>query len=77
MLSDRERRTFLTVLLVIALIVWSLVAITIGRSTMRSDLLKDGYRVRDTSDHDRNTPSAGEGRWLIEIWRDGWVSIGR
>lgn len=70
-------KDFLLILVITVLLIWCVAALPIGRATMRGELLKDGYHVVDTSDGNRNTPRAGEGRWGIQIWRDGWVAVER
>lgn len=68
---------FVLVLVAIVLLVWCIAALPIGRATMRSELLKDGYRVVDVNTEERLDLRSGEGKWIIEIWRDGWVRVER
>jgi len=78
-MCDNERHTFLVAFLIVVLIIWCFLALPIGRSTMRGDLLKEGYRVRDTKiwSSAETSPVTGEARWIVEVWRDGWVRIER
>lgn len=63
---------FLEVLLIIIVMLWCIAALPIGRATMRGDLLKEGFRVAH-----EDTLLTGEGRWTIEVYRDGWVAVER
>lgn len=68
---------FLIFVFIILLVAWCIVALPIGRATMRGELLKDGYHVADMNEEEGLELIPGEGKWVIEIWRDGWVKVER
>lgn len=75
-----EWRDLLNAVLIVLVVLWCLAALPLGRDTMRADLLKEGFRVVDANapSYTRETNlSTGDGRWIIEIWRDGWVRVER
>lgn len=74
-MCEGDWRLFVEIVLIIIVIVSCLIALPIGRGMMRSDLLKSGYRVTDTQIETRLETDGG--RWVIEVWRDGWVIVER